>query len=202
MRKLLALAVLALLPAVASAQVTLGLRVGYAPAMGDEQEGLALKDSVESQIPVQLDVLYALTQDVAAGAYLSYGFGQVGAEDSDACARAGSDCSASSLRVGAQVAYAFREVSPRYAPWIGAGLGLEWLWKETSSGGASVTLEKLGFEFLNLQGGADYKVNERFAVGPYVQVSIGQYQTFEGDGIPSKGIHEWLNFGVRGQLDL
>ena len=55
---------------------------------------------------------------------------------------------------------------------------------------------------LNLQVGGDFKVNPQFAVGPYAQLSIGQYSSQEGSSIPDKGMHEWIGFGVRGKFDL
>ena len=83
MRKLLTclFAVAALsAPAAAHAQISLGLRLAYAPSFGDAVEDGELSDGVRSQIPVQVDAMYRLNPSVSLGGYFSYGFGQVGNE--------------------------------------------------------------------------------------------------------------------------
>jgi hypothetical protein len=190
MRKLLVVAALALLPLASQAQFSLGARIGYAPAMGDYVKDAPMSDGVKSQIPIQLDALYSFTPAFAAGAYLSYGFAQLEGD----CA----DCSASDLRLGIQGTYAFNSVSQQFVPWLGAGIGYEIASVDNGAG----SVDTSGWELLNLQGGADYKVGEKFSVGPYVLFSIGQYSSIEGNDIAEKGTHEWLGFGVRGKFDL
>jgi len=216
MKKLFMLGVVAaalLVPAASRAQFTLGARVGYAPAMGDAAKDEKLSDGVKSQIPIQLDAAYKVTPDIAVGAYFAYGIGQIGSAVSDVCDISGIDCSARVLRFGVQGLYSFNAVSKQFVPWAGLGAGYEIGSLEVSGGGATAKTTYRGFEFLNLQGGADYKVSEQFSVGPYVMLSIGQYSKakiensvdpgldFDGD-IPDKAMHEWLGFGVRGKFDL
>lgn len=205
MRKLLMIGAMAIglaLPTASRAQFTLGARVGYAPAMGDYAKDSPLKDGVKSQIPIQVDGLYKFTPQFAAGLYFSYGIGQLSSAASDECDLNGVDCSASTMRLGVQGTYSLTNVSPTFVPWLGAGLGFEWLTQKASFGGVSASADTTGFEFLNLQGGADYKVSDAFALGPYVLFSMGQYSSFEGTSIPDKGVHEWLHFGIRGKFDL
>jgi hypothetical protein len=203
MRKLLMLSLVALLvPMTSQAQVSLGLRVGYAPAMGDAAKDAPLKDGVKSQIPIQLDALYKVNKDIGVGAYFSYGFGQIGSALKDECDAAGISCSVSSMRLGLQGAYTFNEVKAPLVPWAAVGFGLEWMTVKGSYGGVSGDATTTGFEFLNLQLGGDYAVNPQFAVGPYVQFSVGQFSSVEGNSITEKGMHEWLGFGVRGKFDL
>ena len=99
MRKLLFAGLVALLvPTASHAQFQLGLRVGYAPAMGDAAKDAKMSDvSLSSQIPLQLDANYKLDKDFAVGVYFSYGFGQVDNKAfGDACGVSGIDCSGSS----------------------------------------------------------------------------------------------------------
>jgi len=189
-------------PTASQAQFTLGARLGYGIPMGDAVKDAPLKDEVKSQIPIQLDALYRITPDIAAGLYFSYGFVQLNSDVSDACDAANVDCSASSMRLGVEATYTLTKVSPTFVPWFGAGIGFEWLSEKAEFGGVSATQDVTGFEFLNLQGGADYKVSPQLAVGPYVQFSIGQYSSVEGNDITDKAMHEWLSFGVRGKFDL
>jgi outer membrane protein W len=203
MRKLLMLSLIALLvPMTSQAQVTLGLRVGYAPAMGDAAKDAPLKDVVSSQIPIQLDALYRITPDIGAGLYFSYGIAQLNSDVKDFCDASGVSCSASNMRLGVQGRYTFNSLKAPMVPWAGVGFGYEWSTIKGSAGGVSADATTTGFEFLNLQVGGDYKVNDQFAIGPYVQFSIGQYSAVEGEDITDKGMHEWLGFGIAGKFDL
>lgn len=200
MRKLtmLAAAIAALaIPAVSHAQFTLGARLGYGLAMGDAEKDFGMSDFVKSQIPIQIDAMYRVTPDFALGAYFSYGFAQTGGFTADLCDLPGADCSVSSLRIGVQGTYAFSKASPQFVPWVGAGIGWESVSFDAGGGSTDVT----GFEFLNLQGGAAFKVSPQFQVGPYAQLAISQFSSADGNDIPDKAMHQWLSFGVRGSFD-
>jgi outer membrane protein W len=216
MRTLVTLSLVALLlPAAARAEerhVVLGLRIGWAPAMGDSEKGAEMSNAVSSQIPIQLDAAYRITRDVAVGAYFAYGFGRTGDLDG-LCTTDAIDCSTRVLRFGVQGLYTFSEAQTALVPWAGAGFGYELGSLEMKAPGARATFDYGGFELLNVQVGGDYKVNDRFAVGPYFQFSIVRYSrskventvdpgmNFDGS-IPEKALHEWLGIGIRGKLDL
>jgi hypothetical protein len=210
MRKLLMLAAL-LVPMVSQAQVSLGLRVGYAPAMGDAQKDQKMSDGMKSQIPLQLDALYKVTKDIAVGGYFAYGFGQV---DIAGVCVSGVDCSGNVMRFGVQGHYTFNQLTAPLVPWAGVGFGYEiGKAKAEATGIGSMEFTYSGFEFLNLQVGGDYRVNEQFSVGPYLQFSLAQYSkqkiddttgfvgNFDGD-VEEKAMHEWFGFGIRGKFDL
>ena len=207
MRKLalLVVALAAVVPATSNAQVSLGLRLGFAPAMGDAVKDGKMTDGVKSQIPVQLDALYELAPNLGVGAYFSYGLGQLGGDMADLCDASGEDCSARSMRAGVQLQYALA-AKGAWTPWGGLGAGYEWGTMELGPGSVSYR----GLELVNLQLGGDYKVNEQLSVGPYVLFSVGQYsnatvddgETSVSDGIDEKGVHEWFGFGVRGTFAL
>ena len=207
MRKIamLVVALAALVPAAASAQVSLGLRLGFAPSMGEAVEGRDMSDGLKSQIPVQVDAMYALNPNLALGGYFSYGFGLLGGDIADMCDASDADCSASGMRAGVQLHYALA-AKGAWVPWGGVGAGYEW--GKLSIGDGSTSYR--GFELLNLQLGGDYKVSEKLAFGPYVQFSMGQYSNATLDdgtdsvsnSIDEKGIHEWFGFGVRGRFSL
>jgi hypothetical protein len=209
MRKLLmlaaAFAVLAT-PFASNAQVSLGLRLGYGLPMGEAQKGADLADGVKGQIPVQVDAMYRFTPNLSAGAYLSYGFGQVGDELDEACDAPGVDCSTSGMRLGAQAAFTFAQPTAKLAPWLGAGLGWEWGKLSREAGGVDGSITYSGLE-ASLQGGADYRLSPKLAVGPFVNLGFGRYSDvstdgpFEGD-IDEESVHEWLQFGFRGTFDL
>lgn len=210
MRKLLpALFALALLagPAAGSAQVSLGLRLGYGPALGESAKDRDMSDGVKSQIPIQLDATYKLTPNFSLGGYTSYGFGQTGEEFDAICDQA--DCSARVIRLGVQGIYSFDQIG-QLKPFAGVGAGYEWGSLTAEAGGQEATFSFSGFELLNVTAGADYVVGPQFAIGPYIGLSVARYSdtsvdygTEEISGeIDQKAMHEWLQFGIRGRFDL
>lgn len=223
MRKLLMLAVAAalVLPTASHAQFTFGARLGFAPAMGDaakeQSTGQAMKmsDGMKSQVPIQLEGGYKLTNEFSLGLYFSYGFGQVGGALSSDCSAAGQSCSAHDTRFGVQALYSFTQVNPQFVPWVGAGIGYEWgTWEATGGGQPSQSFTFKGWELLNLQLGGDYLMSPQFSIGPYVMLSLAQYSDVEATqgGLTVSGslsdlgfdktVHTWLSFGVRGKFDL
>ncbi|WP_242334667.1 MULTISPECIES: outer membrane beta-barrel protein [unclassified Anaeromyxobacter] len=210
MRKLLpALFALTLLavPFASHAQVSLGLRLGYGPALGDAAKDSRMSDGIKSQIPIQLDATYALTPSFGLGGYVSYGFGQIGDEFAQLCDQV--DCSTRVVRAGVQGIYTFAPMG-QLRPFAGVGAGYEWGSMSAEAGGQKVSFSFRGFELLNLTGGADYVVSPQLAVGPYIGLSLARYsntsiddgtQTISGE-IDQKAMHEWLQFGIRGRFDL
>jgi outer membrane protein W len=210
MRKLIpalfALALLAI-PAAGNAQISLGLRLGYAPALGEAAKDSDMSDGVKSQIPLQLDATYHLTPAFSLGGYASYGFGQTGEAFDQICDVA--DCSARVVRLGVQGIYSFNPIG-QLRPFAGVGAGYEWGSLTAEAGDEEVTVSFRGFELLNLTAGADYVVGPQFAIGPYVGLSVGRYSnTSIDDGIEEisgeideKAMHQWLQFGIRGRFDL
>jgi hypothetical protein len=230
MRKLLMLAAL-LVPMVSQAQFSLGLRVGYAPAMGDAAKDSGMKEfALKSQIPIQLDALYKVTRDIGVGAYFAYGLGQTDGSlmspiagemlgspvPVDICGEDLGDgkveCSGRSMRFGVQGVYTFNNVKFALVPWAGLSLGYEMTSVEAKDNADKLTLDLNGFD-LGLQAGGDSAINENFAIGPYISFNIGQYRNAEfklssdpnqnDDGsIDDKAFHEWFGFGIRGKFDL
>jgi hypothetical protein len=179
----------------------LGLRLGYGIPMGSSAKDVKMSDHVDGQIPIWIDAGYRFTPNIMAGAYFSYGF--MGLKDCPS----GADCSAHDMRLGLQGQY--RIMPGEFVdPWVGVGIGLEWLGSSVSGGGQTVSTTASGTEFLDLQGGADFKVADMLTVGPFLSLSLAQYnglstscpaglQCADGD-IHDKALHEWLILGVRG----
>lgn len=225
--RVMLLAVL-LVPTLALAQVTLGLRAGYSIPAGDayEQAGFATftqKDLVKSVIPLQLDASWRFTPALSAGLYVAYGFGQTGAKLTEMCSTPGGSCSSpTTLAYGLQAAYGFQTGSVE--PWIGIGAGIQ----QTSfkvkgftygvipgappvplMGDLSGTLR--GWE-ARLEGGADFRVSSALKVGPLLTIGLGQYRVQDvsisglgsvaGGGVDSPKTHELFTLGLRGTYDL
>jgi len=180
----------------------LGLRLGYAVPMGSLLEGADLGDAVSGQIPLQVDALYRINSQYAVGAYVGYGYLFV----KDASCDPGASCSGSVLRLGIEGLLHF-PTSGSFVPWVGAGVGYEWLKGKESQGGASATTTFKGFEFLSLQVGGEFRSGPNMAIGPFVSLSIAQYSSVSisglgGGDIEDKALHEWLQFGLRGAFNL
>lgn len=212
MRKLtiLAVALAALVvPSAASAQFTLGARLGYAIVGGDAVKDGPMNDVIKSMIPLQLEAGYNITPEFNLGVLYSYGFGQLASDVSDACDAGNIDCSASNWRLGLQGTFTFLDVSPTWAPWIGYGLAYESATIKAEGGGESASETYKGWELANLQLGVDYKSGQmRF--GPFLSYSFGQFGSYEAEGfgttesgdITDKGTHTYFTIGIRGQFGL
>jgi hypothetical protein len=93
-------------------------------------------------------------------------------------------------------------------PWFLVGTGWEWTNFTSSGGGATMN----GWEYLNLQGGLDFKAAPAFEIGPYVGFQAGTYSNIAATGtwlgwggsIPagSRAFHGWLQFGLKGTVNL
>jgi hypothetical protein len=201
MRKLLMVLAVIAIPAVSHAGgFTLGLRLGYGAPGGDVGGTWKMSDATSGQIPFQVDAMYRINPEFALGGYFSYGFGSASGAQQDQCDAYGVDCSTGTLRLGLQGTYTFT-MAQQFVPWIGVGTGYEALAITASGGGTTDSTDFSGWEYLNVQVGGDYKFSPLFALGPYLQYSIGQYSNQEGTSIIEKGTHSWFNVGIRGKFD-
>src|SRR5271166_5574610 len=187
--------------------VQLGLRTGYALPLGDAAGGgnSSLGNIVTGMIPIWLDAGYRLNPNIYIGADFAYGITFIN-NDKTGCGMPGASCSSNDLMFGIDAHYHFMP-DAQFDPWAGVGVGYEIL--SLSEGPASANFN--GFQFLNLQGGADYKVTPQLGVGPFLMFSLGQYSSCsESSGgmsagsctIPQQAMHEWLTIGVRGTYDI
>jgi hypothetical protein len=168
------------------------VRVAYAIPMGDITEDNSLSDAVSGGIPLQLDLGYRVDNHLFIGGYGSYLIGFEGDNCDDI------DCdSPSGMRIGGEIIYNILPVTHSFSPWIGAGIGYEWLWQ--SAGGIDATAR--GMEFFNVQLGVDFRVGRYMRVGPYGLFALGQYSKASLDDVSSdidnKGTHEWIHLGVK-----
>ena len=174
-------------------KLKLGLRLGYALAQGDFVKDYKMSKLVTGQVPIWVDAGYQVTPHVLVGLYGQYGI----LRTVDLC----TDCSGRDLRFGAQAQY---HVLPAAAvdPWFGLSSGYEIL--TLSDGGQDDTLR--GVEFLNLQGGADFRVAQALSVGPFLSASLAEYShdsyASHDDVIQDKALHTWLTLGAKGTFGL
>jgi hypothetical protein len=209
------LAVAASAPARASddSGLTLGLRASYALPLGEAGGGADLADLTTGAVPVQIELGWRFDRHWQAGAYFAWGPTMDGS-DARAQLRAMGARDVSGhfeQRLGVQGIYSLLP-SHRFAPWVGLSAGYEWTRYADAklSDGKEIEVGLRGLEAA-LHVGADYRVTPRFAVGPFASFSVGQYRarlTWVEDGEDSvrrlgdRGLHEWLQLGVKGTFDL
>jgi len=218
------LAVLALLVSAAPASAAeppgpgfeIGVRTGYAFAagrLGAVPNGTDndLGDYINGQWPLWLDAGYRLTPEIYLGGYFQYGVGFVNDDQQTTCRNANVDCSASDVRLGLMGIYRFAPVW-RVSPWLGYGVGYEWgdfSFNQSILGSSNTDSSWSGFEFANLQAGADFHVSSRLSLAPFISLSLGQFRststttsagsttTTTDQDLAKKSLHEWIFIGVR-----
>jgi hypothetical protein len=197
--------------------VEIGARFGHAFAAGNlgappDGTDASVSDFVSGQWPLWLDLGYRIDPALYLGGFFQYGWGVVNDDQRTACRNANYDCSASDVRLGVMGRYTFAVPWP-LAPWLGLGAGYEWgSYKERLNGpggGAGFSSKWSGYEFVNVQVGADYRVSPLVALAPFVGVSLGQFHhvstttslgmtsTTTDQDLAEKSFHEWIMIGVR-----
>jgi len=181
----------------------LGFRAAYSVPLGDivgngNGGTTQLSDLFSGGIPIQVDLGYRFTPAFYGGIFGSYGF--LFPTNCDPSA----SCSGHNFRLGLNVQlHAAPDAS--IDPWLGLGVGYEWLSLSVSSGGQSQDATLRGFELGNVQVGIDFAASPGFRIGPFASVSLAKYTDGSTAGVlgTSSGslndtkFHEWLQFGLR-----
>jgi opacity protein-like surface antigen len=202
-------------PSSGGGAIEFGARVGFGVPLGSEGRTAGdtasnnLSDDLSAVLPLWLDVGYRINPNVYVGAFFQYAFGFINNDQNPMCSQSGVSCSASDIRLGANVHYHFSPGQP-FDPWFGLGVGYEWLKLGVSATGNSADVTAGAIEFANLQLGGDFMVSPTFSCGPFVSFSLGQYQSIKVSGggmsinmdITDKAMHEWLLFGFKGAFDI
>ncbi|HVP62125.1 MAG TPA: hypothetical protein VMT11_16290 [Myxococcaceae bacterium] len=188
----------------AAVRAAVGIPIGN--AVGEttrSPNGTSLADLVAWTVPLELE-LGARIGPAFVGGYLSYAFGKTGSALEGGTARSASD-----VRVGFEMLWHLGPDHP-VDPWVGLGVGYEWLDLSITGSGGTLYGSVRGFEWVNLQLGIDFLLGRSFRLGPFVQSRVGQYDTgslglinaqgTDSSGtsdIPSKAVHVWIDFGLR-----
>lgn len=217
----LAIAAALLAPATARANFEFGARTGFGVPLGGLTEEDGMSEAFVGQVPLWVDLGARVTPRLSLSGFFSLGIGIPGEAFDDVCQEAerrGFECAQTTfdLRFGFQAQYHF---SPELAgpdPWIGAGVGYEvagWGYEVDQDGDErEITFGTGGFEFLNLQGGVDFPVSAKIALGPFGAFTLAQYSDMSIDcsgdcalteglegsrAIDDKALHFWVFVGAR-----
>jgi hypothetical protein len=208
MRKLLQALIVSVFlsaPGLAFAQLQLGVRFGGALPTGSFEADLPLGDLVDWTLPVGLEVGWRFWDHLTVGAHGQYAFGFLDPALEEDCDAFGSTCAVSTIRVGIHALYAFRPAAS-VDPWLGVGIGFEWLRYTVENTGVKATLGYQGLEWVRLQGGLDFRFG-RFSAGPYLSYGIGAYtdrslevppDPKDSEAVPDRSDHGWIEAGARG----
>ena len=178
----------------------LALRPGIAVPLGDVSEGAEMSDLLGVQFPFTVDIGAKVIPNLFVGAYLGSSVGLPSGDLADVCDFAGKDCLAYGLRLGIQAQY---HILPkqRANPWVGYGIGYEWLAITDASDEAGEAIGFGGLEFAHFLAGLDFRLTPIFGVGPFADFSLGSYSTTsdgnDSSDIPRTALHYWLTFGAR-----
>lgn len=198
-------------PSAGAGAIQLGLRFGYGVPFGKTGRTATdgtdddLSRSIKGQVPIGIDAGYLITPNIYVGLLFQYGFGLIGSDGEALCNQTGVNCSTSDLTLGVNGHYHVNPTAP-VDPWIGLGFNYEAFNLSADFMGRSSSATGSGFQYVNIQVGADISVAPNLAVGPIVSFAAGQYlnvsqqtgTTTISQDITNKSFHEWLLFGVRG----
>jgi hypothetical protein len=195
----------------ARAQVAIDLKAGYALPTGNVAltttvssywKG-ALSNFVSGAIPLEIAGRYLFTPKFSAGIYFQYAPAFTAAF---ICLPQYS-CSASNIRVGAEAVYGFMPDST-FNPWVSVGSGWEWLNQTIVENGKTHANGLNGWEWFNIQVGADWNLSKMFAAGPYLGYFGGQYSSATVDdrnftiASANRQFHGWVQLGLKGTVNL
>jgi hypothetical protein len=194
--------------------LTLGLRVGGGVPYGRTAAAAALSDELRFTLPVTAELTFAtITPRLSMGPFLQYAAGALSRSaplGSGACSDTASGCSDGRvLRLGWQLVWNLHD-SGRVSTWAAAGTAYQSLGYSARDSGGSGTVTYRGWEWLNVQLGANLLQRGRGRLGPYASASIGRFERVRlesgGDSlsgeIAKKTFHGWLQFGIRATVDL
>jgi hypothetical protein len=182
--------------------LVLGVHVGLSHPGGQPGAGSAattpnMSDLAPTSLPVGLDVGWALTPAVYAGATVEWG--PTMEQQRGACF----SCSAGSL-FHAEGELRFFLLPHQFAtPWLSLGAGWEAIHESYGSGLGSANYD--GPVLADVRLGVDFRDN-RLAVGPYFGVAFAEFidRSLEpspaglSSDIDARSVHEWFTLGVRG----
>lgn len=181
-------------PPPASTGFQLAMRTGYSVPLGKAEGGLAMSDLFSGQVPLFIELGGKPIPYLFLGGYLGFGFGGPAGLLKQTC---GGRCSAASFRLGVEGQVHILPAGLAN-PWVGYGIGFE---SSAIGTGAEGSLGFGGVEFARLGAGVDFRISQGFGVGPFVDLSLGNYSSAsigdEDEDLEDTALHEWVTFGAR-----
>jgi hypothetical protein len=143
-----------------------------------------------------------LTPEWMVGLVLDTGLGSTSSGFQAACHADGYACDTLTVRVGAQLRYAFTPRAPSTA-WVAVGTAWEYIEVSDSDGSSGIPplLSLTGWEYLRLSSGVDLRGNGSIGWGLYGLVGLGRYGTLDDVSgthhLSGPPVHAWVQVGLR-----
>ncbi len=195
-----------------------GIGYGFGEALQrNTGESGRLVDSGNFTVPLWLDLGVRVHRYFYVGAFGQYQYVNPKRGVDSFCTHSRDECSAYSLMGGLMGRVHFLP-NTKADPWVGVGFAYEYLRDRATEGPAERVVSYRGFQFFNLQAGADFELGSGFKIGPYAAFALTQFtrisasltgagplsQSFEGAiaDVGETRIHGWMNLGIRGVVGL
>jgi hypothetical protein len=186
----------------------LAFRTGVAVPFGNVSTTTPMSDALSLQAPFIVDIGGKPIPHLFVGASLGAAIGGAAGAIERTCEQLAVNCVGVGFRGSVLVAYNARP-DEAINPWVGAGFGYEIGSSSGTNGRTTITNSFRGFEFGHLLGGIDFRLQEYFGIGPFIDAALGRYDfaesdtnagglvTHRGGTIEDKSFHVWLILGVR-----
>jgi hypothetical protein len=188
--------------------VSIALSVGYGLPMGNVSGTQKMSDLFSGALPLQVDVGWRFTPNLYAGAFFQYSIAFISSKQDALCTLNNwTSCSGSDMQFGVDFVYTILPYAT-FAPYVGLGLGWEIATLSYSGSNQSISESLSGFQFARILVGGDFRMGSAFRVGPFVNFSLGQFSSLSSPNtaangtISDKALHSWLQFGLKGTVDL
>jgi hypothetical protein len=196
----------------AKVQFDVGARIGYAIPGGRIADHPAfLEDGVSDKtdsfavgaIPIGLEGGIRVVPMLSLGLFAEVAPGILSTRIKNNCDHSSIHCTITGLGLGVMAHVHFLPYQ-QVDPWLGVGAGFGGLdLTVTNDAHAKGQLTFTGYEF-PFRAGVDFKLNDKFYLGPYVSYTFGRYIGLDCDATdcPSSGIgrtasHSWTGFGAK-----
>lgn len=173
----------------------MSIRTGYSLPFGNVGNGTKLSSIDGGEVPFLFDLGAKFNDYVFLGGYFGFAVGGCGNSMANECVGLG-------VRLGPEILVSFVP-DGRVDPWAGYGIGMELGGNGSNDGNDAVNT--FGWEFAHVMGGVDFRVSRGLGVGPFVDMSVGEYtalsMTLDNQEsevpITEHGVHGWLTLGAR-----
>jgi hypothetical protein len=209
----------------ANTGLQVGVRTGYGGGTGIVYSGLSVHEASGGAIPVIVDLGVRIVPQFYAGIYGSWA--NIFTKNNPVSCPGDLDCKTNQWRFGVELDF-HPLPSSKFDPYFGVGGGYEIL--HTSINGAanlptalgtvpgtvSAGIIDRGWEFVNLTGGFDVRINHGVGIGPFISGSLSEYGVHTGNQSASvggtqvanmpvppvtHGLHELYFAGIRGTFN-
>ncbi len=183
-----------------------GLKVAWGFPTGSAVNGSPLSDWTGGQLHFEGSGDLVILRRLVLGANVGFGIGSTGSGYDNACNGDGVSCSALDVDFGVHAEYRFLPDN-MINPWVGLGVGYEFLIEHADDGEGDTADETLGGAYVDISGGVDFQAGP-FGIGPFLGYRFGTYTSksfsdSNGDevdtGVLNNAGHGWFMLGVRGR---